>query len=327
MNRRRRLPAAGAAALALVILLSACGSGSQGSSGPSKAESASPSSAASAGASAPAPTATEGATGPANLDAPQEVAAGAKFDVTWTGPRALGDYITIVAATATQWTHEPYFDTHDATSPGSLVAPVKDGAYALWYVSGADGTILARRAIRVLPFTGDLGAPDEVMAGSKFEVAWNGPNGLGDYVTIVKVGATKWTNESYFDTSTANPGILVAALEAGAYEIWYVVGVDGSTQARRPITVTPYVVTLAAPDEVAQGAAFQVTWTGPDGPSDYITIVPAGSAAGVYGDYAYTNDGSPATLHAPTTAGNYEIRYQSDRVVNVVFGSRPIKVN
>ena len=90
-----------------------------------------------------------------------------------------------------------------------------EGAYALWYVSGADDTILARRAIRVLAFVGDLGGPEEVMAGSRFEVAWNGPNGPGDYVTIVKAGTTKWTNESYFYTASANPGELVAPLDAG----------------------------------------------------------------------------------------------------------------
>ena len=34
------------------------------------------------------------------------------------------------------------------------------------------------------------------------------------------------------------------------------------------------------PGTVAPGSQFQVTWTGPNGPSDYITIVPAGSRSG-----------------------------------------------
>jgi Ca-activated chloride channel family protein len=260
------------------------------------------------------------------------VAAGAKFDINWTGPRALKDYITIVAAGVTKWTDEPWFYTTGA-SPGTLVAPVEEGAYALWYVSGADGTILARRAIRVLAFVGDLGGPDEVMAGSKFQVAWNGPNGPKDYVTIVKVGTTKWTDESWFYTATANPGDLVAPIEAGAYELWYVTGADSSKEASKPITVTPYVVTLDAPAQVAKGAAFQVTWTGPNGPSDYLTIVPAGSPLGTYDalfQYTVNFVGKPITLHAPATAGSYEIRYQSDRAEvknKLTFASRPITVN
>ena len=328
MNSWRRLRALSGMAASLLVLLAACSSGGQGSTAPSVGESAEASASAAASTSA-APTPTVGPTGPASLNAPQEVAAGAKFEIEWTGPRALQDYITIVAAAATKWTNEPYFYTTGA-SPGTLVAPVKEGAYALWYVSGADDTILARRAIRVLPFVGDLGGPEEVMAGSSFEVAWNGPNGPGDYVTIVKVGTTAWTNESYFYTADANPGKLFADLEPGAYELWYVTAAgDDSTEASKPITVTPYVVTLDADAQVAKGATFEVEWTGPDGPSDYITIVPAGSAAGTYASYAYTNNGSPVTLTAPTTAGNYEIRYQSDRddAGDLVFSSRPITVH
>ncbi len=225
MNSWRRLGALGG--IATIVLLSACGGSGQASPTPTVAASAAASSGASAAASAAA-TPTQGPTGPASLDAAQEVAAGAKFEVTWTGPRAQGDYITIVAATATKWTDEPWFYTAGATSPGSLVAPVKDGAYAIWYVSGADDTILARRAIRVTPFSGNLGGPEEVEAGSTFQVAWNGPNGPQDYVTIVKVGTAKWTNESYFYTANGNPGNLVAPLEAGAYELRYAAGSDDS---------------------------------------------------------------------------------------------------
>jgi Ca-activated chloride channel family protein len=313
---------------AILILASACGSGGQASSAASVAAGASASEA--AGASVPAgATPTAGPVGPASLDAAQDVAAGAKFDVNWTGPRGQGDYITIVAAAATKWTNEPYFNVTGATSPGSLIAPVQDGAYALWYVSGADDTILARRAIRITPFVGSLTGPGEVMAGSRFDVAWTGPDGPRDYVTIAKVGATKWTDESFFYTvNDNNPGELVAALDTGAYELWYVTGTADSIEVTSPITVTPYVVTLNAPDQIAKGAAFDITWTGPNGPQDYLTITLASSAPGAFGDYEYTVNfvGKKITLQAPATAGSYEIRYQSDRIKDVVFGSRPITV-
>ncbi|MEO8251720.1 MAG: hypothetical protein ABI578_04505 [Chloroflexota bacterium] len=302
----RRTGAIGSA-LAVLVLVSGCG-GQGGSTTPSP--SASPAASTTASASA---AASLGATGPANLDAPSDVQAGASFEVAWTGPNAARDYVTIVSAGAAKWTNEPYFYTTNGT-PGKLVAPVKDGAYALWYVSGADGSILARRAIRVTPFVGDLLGPDTVEAGTTFEVAWNGPNGPGDYVTIVAKGTAKWTTESYFYTTNGSPGKLVSPIKAGDYELWYASGVDDSKQATRPITVTAYVVTLSAPATVAAGAAFQVTWTGPNGPSDYITIVPAGSPDGTYTDYAYTTAGNPVTIKAPTTKGSYEIWYASDRV-------------
>jgi len=82
-------------------------------------------------------------------------------------------------------------------------------------------------------------------------------------------------------------------------------------------------VTAAA--RVDAGAAFEVSWTGPDNPGDYLTIVPAGAAEGAYLDYAYTADGSPVTLTAPDEAGRYEVRYvtgQGDRTL----ASAPVEV-
>jgi Ca-activated chloride channel homolog len=255
---------------------------------------------------------------------PATVEAGAGFPVEWTGPNANGDYVTIVPAGAAAWTDESYFYT-SVGSPGTLVAPAEAGPYALWYVSGADDSILTRVAIQVTPFQGAFAAPASVVAGTQFKVGWKGPNGPRDYVTIVPKGAKRWTDESYFYTTSGNPGALVAPVKAGPYQLWYVTGQQEKVKARQAITVTPYTVTLDAPDTVAPGAQFQVAWTGPNGPTDYITIVPAGSPVGTYASYVYTNTGSPVTLTAPDTAGDYEIWYASDRVAKT-FAKIPIKV-
>jgi Ca-activated chloride channel family protein len=273
----------------------------------------------------PAATATSGATGPAAITAPDEVETGVEFEVAWTGPNEPGDYITLVAEGATEWTNEDYFYTNGAVSPGRLTAPAAAGSYELWYVA-ADETILARRPIELTPFQGSLQAPAEVTGNTEFEVTWQGPNGPGDYVTIVKAGATRWTNEDYFYTSTGNPGKLLAPIEAGAYEVWYVLGVDDSVQARRPIAVIAPEVTLDAPDSVARGATFEVAWTGPNGPGDYVTIVPEGSTPGTYLSYDYTTAGSPATLTAPDAVGRYEIWYAAG-AGDVTLLSIPIVVN
>jgi len=153
-----------------------------------------------------------------------------------------------------------------------------------------------------------LDAPDEVEAGADFEVSWTGPDGQGDYITVVAEGTTEWTNEPYFYTANGPTGTLVVSTD-GDYEIWYVAGSDGTVFATRPITVTPYHITLQAPTAVDAGAEFDVEWTGPDGPGDYITIVPAGSPEGTYFSYAYTAAGSPATITAGTETGDYEVRY------------------
>ena len=258
------------------------------------------------------------------VNGPEEVEAGSEFEVSWTGPNGRGDFVTIVAEGATEWTNEPWFYT-DSGNPGELVAPTEEGDYELWYVT-EDREILARSPITVMPFEGALQASDEVEAGSEFEVAWEGPDGPGDFVTIVAEGTERWTNESWFYTANGNPGELVAPIEPGDYEIWYVTGADDETMASTPITVTELEVTLEAPDEVSAGEEFEVEWTGPDGPSDYITIVPEGSEEGTYLDYAYTNEGNPVTITAPDEPGDYEIWYASDRIEGT-FESIPIVVN
>ena len=318
MARSTRAPWAG---LATLLLVAACGGApatptpAPATPTPGPVESVAPSTAASP---------TGSATGPANLEADAAVEAGASFEVGWTGPNAKGDYVTIVAAGATKWTNEPYFYTNTGT-PGKLTAPSQDGAYELWYVSGTDSSVLFRRPITVTPFQGALLGPETVVANTRFEVAWNGPDGPGDYVTIVKAGATRWTNEDYFYTNTGSPGTLTAPLEAGAYELWYVIGSDSTIQSRRPITVTAAAVTLQAPQEVARGADFQVAWTGPNGPGDYVTIVKAGAAPGEYLSYFYTSTGAAGTLTAPDEPGAYEIRYLPG-AADVVLATIPITV-
>jgi Ca-activated chloride channel family protein len=244
--------------------------------------------------------------------------------VAWTGPSAEGDYVTIVAAGATEWTNEDYFYTLEG-SPSNLTTPSVPGGYELWYVSGEDESILARKSITITAFQGDLLAPDEVVGNTTFEVAWNGPDGPGDYVTIVPADAERWTNEDYFYTTEGSPSTLTAPLAAGAYEIWYVIGSDDTIQARRPITVTETSASLDAPRNVDRGETFEVTWTGPDGPGDFVTIVPVGSPDAAYLSYFYTYAGPTGTLTAPDEAGNYEVRYVAG--TDVVIESVPIVVN
>ena len=93
-----------------------------------------------------------------------------------------------------------------------------------------------------------------VVAGTPFKVGWKGPDGPQDYVTIVPKGAKRWTNESYFYTSNGNPGVLVAPIKAGAYQLWYVTGRADKVKQRQAITVTPFTITLDGPDTVAPGS-------------------------------------------------------------------------
>ena len=163
-----------------------------------------------------------------------------------------------------------------------------------------------------------LETPVEVGAGSAFLVAWTGPDGKSDYITIVEKGAPKGTYQQYTYTRQGSPLELTARDTPGAYEVRYVSGETKETLVAAPITVNEVKASLDVPGEVAAGAGFEVSWTGPDNKSDYITIVGKGAPQGKYLSYTYTRNGSPLKLSASEDPGAYEVRYvmgQSKRVL------------
>lgn len=287
-NAGARVGPPAATVFAVALLLAACG-GAQ----------ATPTTSAT-----PTPTAD----GPASLTATAEVEAGAEFEVIWTGPDGQGDFVSLVAPGIDTWTNEQYFYTRSGPT-GMLVAPVVDGPYELVYFTGSDREVLARVPITVTAFVGSISAPDNVAGGTEFDVAWTGPDGPGDYISILPASATAWTNETYFYTRAGSIGTLLAPVEEGDYEIWYITGTERALMVSQPITVASAEASVQAPTEIAAGTSFAASWTGPDGPSDYISIVPAGATAWTNESYFYTRDGSSGTLIAPVTDGDYQVVY------------------
>ena len=86
------------------------------------------------------------------------------------------------------------------------------------------------------------------------------------------------------------------------------------------------MVSLEGPELVAALETFEVRWSGPDNPGDYISLVRSGALATAFDAYARTSGGSPATLTAPVTPGeDYELRYVS-AASSTVLASAPIRV-
>ncbi len=163
-----------------------------------------------------------------------------------------------------------------------------------------------------------LETPPEVRAGSAFQVAWTGPDGKSDYITIVEKGAPKGKYGQYTYTRNGSPLELTAGDTPGVYEVRYFSGETKETLVAEPITVNEVKASLDIPGEVGAGASFEVAWTGPDNKSDYITIVEKGAPQGKYLSYTYTRKGSPLKLTASEDPGAYAVRYvmgQSKRVL------------
>ncbi len=172
----------------------------------------------------------------------------------------------------------------------------------------------------------EIDGPAEVGAGDQFEVSWTGPAGTGDYITIVPAGATAWAGEDYFDVSEGSPSTLQASIEDGAYALWYVANdANDTVLARVAIRVTPFEGSVDGPASVGTGETFEVSWTGPGSPGDYITIVPPGTTAWNGQDYFDVSVGSTGELQAPEAPGNYELWYVSGQEEGFMV-STPIQV-
>jgi len=244
----------------------------------------------------------------ASLTAPEQIAAGAEFEVTWEGPDHKNDYVTIVPKDADEGTYKDYAYTQNG-NPSEINAPDGLGAYEVRYVHGESRKTLGFADIEVVEISGSVIAPESISAGSEFEVEWTGPAYDTDYVTIVETGSPEGIYKDYAYAKNENPATLTAPDGLGTYEVRYVVGASKRTLASTTIEVTAIAGTLDAPESVAAGTEFDVAWTGPGNKGDYITIVEVGAEEGTYKDYAYTQHGSPAQITAPDALGVYEIRY------------------
>jgi len=159
------------------------------------------------------------------------------------------------------------------------------------------------------PGSATVQGPENVAAGSSFDVTWEGPNSRGDFIAIARKQAKDNEYSDYAYTERGNPAHIVAPGDTGSYELRYVHAHSGKIIGRANIRVTPVQASVQPPSAVPAAGTFQVSWQGPSYEIDYITIAEPSSPAGGYDNYAYTRNGNPVTLTAPALPGNYEVRY------------------
>lgn len=158
-----------------------------------------------------------------------------------------------------------------------------------------------------------LTGPTTSSAGAALALRWTGSVAPGDFMTIVPRDADEGTWSLLGFPDAAGGVGLRAPDRPGDYELRYVSAADGTTRARRSLTVTTVGAQLSAPLRVRPGDPIPVGWQGPGYPGDFLTIVHRGAEEGRWGYYAYTEAGTPLTLRAPEESGTYEIRYVLDQ--------------
>jgi hypothetical protein len=254
---------------------------------------------------------------------PPSVDAGGQLTLTWTGPAYTSDFISIDATDADDRLYGAY--AYTTSSPASIRAPDQAGTYVVRYHLAKTYRVIGRAPLIVGSVAATLTAPAQVAAGGELEVAWSGPGGELDYISIDSVGSPDVEYGAYQYTASGNPTALRVPENPGAYQVRYHMGRSSAVLATIPLEVTPNRATVSGPPAAAGGSRFAVAWTGPDNSGDYVTIVPQGAPNRDYLSYAYTRVGSPATIEAPLEAGTYEIRYMTG-VLRDVLASAAIAV-
>jgi len=260
----------------------------------------------------------------ATLNAPLEVGLGVSLSVEWTGPNNPGDFITLVP----RETPDGQFGNYTATSDGSpltVLVPAQPGEAELRYMTSQGYKVLGRRAIRITLPELSLSAAAEAIAGASLSVTWTGPNNSGDYITVVPHSTPDGQYGNYTYTSAGSPLAVLLPIHVGECELRYMAGQGAKVLARRPLTLVAPEVSLSAPAEAAAGSAVSVTWTGPNYPGDYISVVAREKPDNEYGDYAHTSEGSPLTVVAPKESGEAEVRYVAGQGYRVL-ARRAIKI-
>jgi len=169
------------------------------------------------------------------LEAPDRADAGSSIQVKWTGPNNERDYIAIGSASQRYIVYEY---TRNA-NPVTLEVPDQKGEYELRYFLGVDDKVVGTRKLTVGGVSASVQAPAEAVAGSTFNVTWQGPNNSHDYITIVPKGSPEGRYLDYSYSEKGSPAKLIAPLEPGEYEVWYATGQTHATLARASIRITP----------------------------------------------------------------------------------------
>ncbi|MBK1835313.1 vWA domain-containing protein [Roseibacillus ishigakijimensis] len=248
----------------------------------------------------------------ASLEAPETAVAGAAVSITWTGPAYPGDFLTIVSADTEEGAYAKYAYAKKGENTVEVLAPITPGPCEIRYLLGQGSETLARKTITITEATATVSAPEKVLAGAEVEVSWSGPMNEGDFITIVPKDTEEGKYAKYeYAKKEKQPAKILAPLEPGLAEVRYLTGQGYTTLARTELLIEEATISLDAPETVGAGSVVTVSWTGPNNPQDFITIVPADAEEGTYKKYGYTAQGATLKIEAPLDAGPAEVRYLS----------------
>ncbi|MBZ0123720.1 MAG: hypothetical protein K8F31_07515, partial [Roseovarius sp.] len=177
------------------------------------------------------------------VSGPDQVRAGDKLRVTWTGAVDPGDYVALAPMGSGDDDFSNYFTIRGKTEH-DMTAPPATGLYELRYILREGGRVLARRPVEVLAEdaalnTGaTLSAPATAAAGSRIEVGWESDSDSPDRrITVAAPDQAIFTWIEAVRIAGAPPVEIAMPDKAGTYELRLLDVSNQAVLARQPITV------------------------------------------------------------------------------------------
>ena len=156
--------------------------------------------------------------------------------IHWTGPEGSQDFLTVAPVGSANGQYLRWAPAAEG-NPTLLAAPDDPGAYEIRYLSGDDGEVQARHPFEVIVVEVTIDVPSVVDAGTRFEVAWTGTTGDGDFISVSRPRSHVKNYLDWAFTSFGSPVTLAAPFEPGSYVVRYVSGANNEIKARRRLKV------------------------------------------------------------------------------------------
>lgn len=247
----------------------------------------------------------------ATVTTPVEVFAGSSFEVKWTGPKNVSDYLVVQSEDASKSFNVAYVGADNIQSPTIMVAPEEAGSYRVHYHL-KDKTSLASDRLLVITPNATVDAPETVIAGQPFSVGWTGPKNEFDSLRIYNLeGKTTHIYAILENRDFTTPTNLAAPIDVGEYEIRYQT-LGQKVLAKDSFKVLPAVATVSLAKEVAAGSPFEVRWTGPSNKHDRLRVLDStGKRLNNYKTLQKKNVTNVVEMTAPGEPGEYWLAYDA----------------
>jgi len=240
------------------------------------------------------------------VQAPDAVPGRKNLSVDWRGPGYAEDLLTIVPAGAE--------DTETGTvsfltkgQAAMISVPEKSGLYELRYLL-AGQRVLARKALEVRApekVIARLVAPETALAGARFELNWEGPNGKGEKIELIDRDGTSFAT---VDLANSGPAFVQAPLRPGLFTLLYS-DENGARLVSAPLEIKDVDVAIKAPAEVWASRPFIARVSGPFFQGDMLMIADPKNPGAVTDRLALFESDERLQLLAPLSPGQYELRY------------------